>query len=149
MSDSDQLPAASRESIWSISAGWKTTYFFLFTIQSLCGVGLLSWNEITQSGNDGVVQTILDIILGTASIGVAAATITISLTEALRGTMVIGAYLEEHLLKPLRERRRAEGRAEGRAHTQKMWEAWNRRRLEAMERGDPFDEPTPEIGNGA
>ncbi len=76
--------------------------------------------------------------------------------------MVVGAYLEEKLLKPLREKRRmereqwiaqrqaegraqgrAEGRAEGRADNQKRWEAWNQRRLEALERGEPFDEPTP------
>ena len=80
--------------------------------------------------------------------------------------MVVGAYLEEKLLKPLREKRRmereqwiaqrqaeglaqglaqgrAQGRAEGRADNQKIWEAWNQRRLEASERGEPFDEPTP------
>jgi hypothetical protein len=72
--------------------------------------------------------------------------------------MVVGAYLEEKLLKPLREKRRmereqwiaqrqaeglAQGRAQGRADNQKIWEAWNQRRLEASERGEPFDEPTP------
>jgi hypothetical protein len=36
-----------------------------------------------------------------------------------------------------------QGRAEGRADNQKIWEAWNQRRLEASERGEPFDEPTP------
>ena len=38
-----------------------------------------------------------------------------------------------------RERRRAEGRAEV-IHT---WREWNRRRMEAEERGETFNEPEP------
>jgi hypothetical protein len=162
MTEESQPPPEPRESIWSVSPGWKSAYFFLFSLQTICGVGLLSWKEVGQYSNEGAVQTALDIIFGTASIGVAAATITVSITELMRGSMVVGAYLEEKLLKPLREKRRmereqwiaqrqaegraqgrAQGRAEGRVDNQKIWEAWNQRRLEALERGEPFDESTP------
>ena len=150
MTEESQPPPEPRESIWSVSPGWKSAYFFPFSFQTICGVGLLSWREAGQYGNEGAVQTALDIIFGTASIGVAAATITVAVTELMRGTMVVGAYLEEKLLKPLREKRRmereqwiAQRQAEGRAQNQKKWEAWNQRRLEALERGEPFDEPIP------
>ena len=47
---------------------------------------------------------------------------------------------------------RAEGYAEGRAERQKLWQEWNRRRLDHKARGEPFDEPTPSLngndGNG-
>ena len=47
---------------------------------------------------------------------------------------------------------RVEGRAEGRVETDALWRAWNGRRLDAVSKGEPFDEPPPDIaepsGNG-
>ncbi len=77
--------------------------------------------------------------------------------------MVLGGALQE-ALKRRRERQiaearaegraeawaeaRAEGRAEGRAETwaevNDRWRAWNSRRLDALAKGEPFDEPTPD-----
>ena len=64
--------------------------------------------------------------------------------------MVIADWLREKYVTPLkeqreaeRERRRAEGYAEGLAEANGIWRAWNRRRKEATERGEPFDEPEP------
>ena len=37
----------------------------------------------------------------------------------------------------------AEGRTEGRTEMYAKWEAWNRRRTAAEEKGEPFDEPPP------
>ena len=37
----------------------------------------------------------------------------------------------------------AEGRAEGIAEVSRVWRAWNRRRVEAEARGEPFNEPEP------
>ena len=37
----------------------------------------------------------------------------------------------------------AEGRVEGRAETHAAWESWNRRRLDAEQAGEPFDESPP------
>ena len=39
---------------------------------------------------------------------------------------------------------RAEGRVEGRAAERKAWRAWNRRRVEAEQRGQQFDEAPPD-----
>ena len=77
--------------------------------------------------------------------------------------MIISNYLKIRLLKPAEERIMARGRAEERAQSEKriaeeraqsekrIAEAnrkvaeWNRRRLEAQERGEPFDEPPPDL----
>ena len=64
--------------------------------------------------------------------------------------MVLARSLEEKLERT-RERRRAEGRVEGRTEGRvegrtemyAKWEAWNRRRTVAEEKGDPFAEPPP------
>jgi hypothetical protein len=51
--------------------------------------------------------------------------------------MVLASYLKERWTK--------EARAEGSARTQVEWEAWNRRRVEAENRGEPFNEPPPAL----
>ena len=35
------------------------------------------------------------------------------------------------------------GREEGREESNRLWEAWYNRRLQAEARGEPFDEPRP------
>ena len=45
----------------------------------------------------------------------------------------------EEKLERTRERRRAEGRVE----MNEQWEAWNRRRMDAEEKGEAFNEPPP------
>ena len=54
--------------------------------------------------------------------------------------MVLARHLEERL-----ERTRQARRSEGRVETQKKWEAWNVRRLEAESKGLPFTEPPPSM----
>jgi hypothetical protein len=146
-----------RESIWSISPRWKTTYFFLFNMLCLLGTGLLSWYETTQRAEDSAVETVLAIISGMAEVGVAAAVATIVTTEVIQNVMVTGEYLRQKLVEPLKEKQRAEGRAKGRAEglaeglekgreaERAAWEAWNRRRMDAESKGEPFDEPPPSL----
>ena len=57
--------------------------------------------------------------------------------------MVLGGALQE-ALKRRRERQIAEARAEARAEVNDRWRAWNSRRLDALAKGEPFDEPTPD-----
>ncbi len=51
--------------------------------------------------------------------------------------------LAERYLRRQRLEGRKEGRQEGRQETQKMWEAWNQRRLDADRNGVLFEEPPP------
>ena len=55
--------------------------------------------------------------------------------------MVFANYLRQNLLEPLKERQRAEGRAESNAE----WRDWIARRERAAAKGEPFDEPPPDI----
>ena len=69
--------------------------------------------------------------------------------------MVVADYFTKRWLNPLKEQLRQEGRAEGQAEgraeghaegqaeSNAKWEAWNARRMEAEEKGEPFDEPPP------
>ena len=134
-----------RESIWSISPRWKTAYFLLFSIQSLVGTGLLSWYEIAHRTEDSAVETVLAIISRMAEVGVAAAVATVVTTEVAQNVMVTGEYLRQKLVKPLKEKQRAEGRKENHA----AWEEWNRRRMAAESKGEPFDEAPPSLGQNS
>ena len=55
--------------------------------------------------------------------------------------MVFANYLRQHLLEPLKERQRMEGREKECA----KWRAWLERRDRAAARGEPFDEPPPDL----
>ena len=61
--------------------------------------------------------------------------------------VVTKRYLDSKLVEPIRRQLREEGREEGKAigeeRANQRWEAWNRRRLEAEAKGEPFDEPLP------
>lgn len=56
--------------------------------------------------------------------------------------MVLAGIFEKRIFR--------RGREQGREENQQLWEAWNRRRLEAEERGEAFREPPPgtEATNG-
>ena len=43
------------------------------------------------------------------------------------------------------KRQREEGRTEGRSSQQKKWEDWNRRRMQAESRQEPFNEAPPSL----
>ena len=40
---------------------------------------------------------------------------------------------------------RAEGRTEGRAESTAEWQNWNARRVKVAAKGEPFDEPPPDL----
>lgn len=101
--------------------------------------------------------------------------VTFTLMEVIQRLMVTYDYLMNKYVRPLQEKQRAEGReqglaegreegraegraegqAEGRAQGRAEAEAefrqlvgeWNRRRLAAAARNEPFDEPPPLLDN--
>ena len=66
--------------------------------------------------------------------------------------MVFAAIFRQKTRKEGREEGREEGRKEGQAagreEADAAWREWNRRRLQAMADGMPFDEPTPDPPDG-
>ena len=63
------------------------------------------------------------------------------------GRMVLAAIWEERTRRKALAEGREEGREEGRGENQALWLAWNRRRLEAEEKGEVFHEPPPDFSN--
>ena len=79
------------------------------------------------------------------------ALLAITALDLIGGTLVTARYLSDKLLKPLhekirsegREQGRSEGREQGREEVQRLWADWNKRREEAVQKGEPFNEPPP------
>ena len=144
-------PQGRRESVWSVAqpyVTWCLALIFLLTIGWTAFVGWveittgeqLPWNQLTvvvvsQSGPGTPLIFILSIML-------------VTLADTLGGgTLITKRYLENKFVRPLieqhEERGRAQGEKQGAEKRQKLWEAWNRRRLEAEAKGEPFNEPPP------
>lgn len=93
----------------------------------------------------------MSIMLGLAVAHAAALGLALTVAEITGGTMVIADWLRTKLVEPLQDSLRAEGREagvkegekRGRAEAISTWRDWNRRRMEAEERGESFDEPEP------
>ncbi|MDE2994942.1 MAG: hypothetical protein OXU67_13785 [Chloroflexota bacterium] len=125
-----------RESIWSVSRGVKHVYFALF-------IGLFT------AGTIGMVQpgvaSLAALCHDLAALAVTAAALSMVITETGRYLMVLAAAFEEWREKRRREqiaRAVAEATAVGERRLA-AWEAWNDRRMQAEQRGEPFDEPPP------
>ena len=128
-----RVTSEPRESIWSISKGVKHVYFALFIGQF--SVGTL-WT--VAQGVESVAALWHDL----SALAITVAAVSMVLTETGRYLMVLAAAFEEW-----REKRRQEQIARAvaeRLHENDAeWEAWNQRRMQAEQRGEPFEEPLP------
>ena len=116
----------------SVGKGRETWYLGLFVVQSLLCLSFLIWYEIFDQANDGKVGTFLAIIQGMGPIVIAVAAETLVLIEGIE--MLAERYLR---------RRYQEGREAERKELNEAWEAWLKRRDEAMANNQPFNEPPP------
>ena len=60
--------------------------------------------------------------------------------------MVLGGLLEQWI-NNRRERQMAEAISEAVTETNALWRAWNERRLDALAKGEPFNEPPPDVSD--
>ena len=138
---SDQRP--ERESIWSIGRKWLPWYLGVIFALTIGWTAFTAWNEVTNGSHDGFPEIANAIVRGTAPAAPLIpiyALLLISTLDLVGGSTVITArYLSDKFLKPLHEKLRQEGRLEER----RQWDAWNQRRLEAEQNGQPFREPSP------
>ena len=133
------MTGEQRESIWSVGKGVKHVYFALFIVQFSAGT-------IWTVGQG--VETVAALWQVLASLAIAAAAVSLVVTEVGRYLMVLAAAFEEWREKRRREQI-ARAVAEGRLESDAEWEAWNERRLHAEQRGEPFDEPPPSASRRA
>ena len=126
-----------RESIWSVSKGVKHVYFALFILQFSAGT---IWTML--QGAESVSALWHDL----SSLAITAAALSMVATETGRYLMVLAAAFEEWREKRRQEqiaRAVAAGVAEGHRESDAEWDAWNERRMQAEQRGEPFAEPSP------
>ena len=135
-----------RESIWSVSAAWKTAFFSIFSVLTLITGCAITAYLIINRGDAALPELYMSITERVFINGAALALTIYSITETWETTMVLANHLRQRLLEPLKERQRMEGREQGRAESDAAWRAWNERREKAAESGEPFDEPPPSFG---
>ena len=123
------MTGEQRESIWSVSKGVKHVYFTLFIGQYVAGT---IWTVVPGVESASALWNDLSSLAITAAAG------SLVVTETGRYLMVLAAAFEEW-----REKRRLAQIARAVHENNAEWEAWNQRRLQAEQRGEPFDEPLP------
>ena len=147
-----------RESIWTVAAGWACVYFAVFSTLNIMNAARVIWFETTQSSHAGW-SPLIDAALDGIGRGVPGNVgLAIAIADIGRVTMVLGGLLEQWINnrreRQLREavaeavaEATVESRAEGRAEINALWRAWNERRLDAVAKGEPFDEPPPDVSD--
>ena len=131
------VTSEQRESIWSVSKGVKNVYFALFIVQF--GAGTI-WTVAQGVASPAALWHDL------SALAVTAAALSMVVAETGRYVMVLAAAFEEWREKRRREqiaRAVAAAAAETLRGADAEWEAWNERRMQAEQRGEPFEEPPP------
>ena len=135
---------------------WAVWVICLLTVT---WTGLTAWGEVSSRRHADVLDTSLAV--GSNAADSVPLIIIYSILGVMVGNFISGGgimimaratrdYLygkierqRERLREEGREQGLEEGREEGREALASEIEAWNRRRLEAERRGEPFDEPPP------
>ncbi len=117
----------NRTPYWLIYCGIYVVCFAAFSLYQW--LYLKAWQLDNWMSTLGVVSS--------ASLGVALLAIII-----LEGVTYMVLFAPRRI-KELIEQGRQEGRVEALQESNAEWEAWLQRRDEALERGEPFDEPSP------
>ena len=139
-----------RESIWTVAAGWAGLYFAVFSTLNIMNAARVIWFETTQSSHAGW-SPLIDAALDGIGRGVPGNVgLAIAIADIGRVTMVLGGLLEQWI-NNRRERQMAEAMAatarETATEVDGLWRAWNERRLDALAKGEPFDEPPPDVSD--
>ena len=166
-SRNDPEPDDERESPLTVARKWLPWCIALIFVMTIGWTALVAWDEVAYGNHPNLRRTVIAIVTkvaaATPAIGIWAILI-VSVSDAIGGFAVVTKrYLERKWVRPLIESYKAEGRAEGvkmgRAEGVKAgreegraegieeanqdWVTWNRRRMEAEDNDEPFDDPPP------
>ena len=134
----DRRNEAHRQPLGSIRNGWRMMYSVLFVSMALPGTIFIIWVELAVIVNDTAVETVKALLLGIALVGGVAITITGIFVEGLDVMLGTRDLINEWLQK-----RRDEAEAKGIKIGVASAKDWYLREREALEKGEPFDEPPP------
>ena len=128
----EQTPVRSRESIWSVLAGWQNYYWGMFSVQFAACIILVTRHEVWVRDQDSLVDTLTAIGQRMAPITLVIAAQTIVVVEIM--VMISEVFLEWRYKRGL-ARGLAQGLAQGREENRDQIEALQRRieELEAAE----------------
>lgn len=132
-----------RTSIWSVSEGWLTAYFLLFTIQFIAGASFVVWYETSYTTRDAWPETVANIFPRVGVIPILSASTSYIFAEGGRLTMVISNWVEKKL-EERRVKRLAMVREEGRREGFEQGRAYERERIEGKSNGNASDDSTQE-----
>ena len=137
-----------RISIWSISEGWLTAYFLLFTVQFIAGVSFVVWYETAAVTRDSEAETLANILWRAGVIPILSASTSYIFVEGGRLTMVIANWVERQLEERRIKREQMlieQGRKEGIEQGRK--EGRKERQEEAFEQGRAYERERIANGN--
>ena len=127
---------------------WSVWVICLLTV---IWTALTAWGEVSSRRHADILDTSLAV--GSNAADSVPLIIVYSILVVMIGNFISGGGImimaratKDYLYNKIerqREKFREEGREEGREALAAEIEAWNRRRLEAERRGEPFDEPPP------
>ncbi len=118
-------------------------------ILTVAWTGLIAWNEVSGQKYAGILETTIAVASNTAD--VVPLIIVYSILGVMIGNFILGggimimARVARDYLYDKIERQREKFREEGRQALTVEVAEWNRKRLEAEERGEQFDEPPPGV----
>ena len=132
-----------RDSIWSVSRPLLRLYLLLFSVQS----GWLFWkifrDTTAEHPGSGWEFTALETLGGVSSHGLGVAMSSLIVVEGVSTLMVMYNLGMNLIVRPIIRWHERRGEARGEERERGRWQEWNRRRLDAAEHGEPFDEPPP------
>ena len=126
-----------QEAVALFPEGWRTAYLVILGMLLGVGLGIAALEEFLWHGKIEFVVRILAVAGHGGGIAPVSALLAVFLTEAWR----IMALLSEKL----RDRIRDQGRAAERVEVNSRWRNWFDRYEEARKKGEPFDEPPPDV----
>ena len=130
-----------QEAVALFPEGWRTAYLVILGMLLGVGLGLAVLEEFVWNGRIGFAVKVLAVAGHGGGIAPVSALLAVFLTEAWR----IMALLSEKLRDRIRNQGREEGLAEGLERASSRWREWFERYEAARKKGEPFDEPPPDV----
>ena len=142
-----------QEAVALFPEGWRTAYLVILGLLLGVGLGLAVLEEFVWNGRIGFAVKVLAVAGHGGGIAPVSALLAVFLTEAWRSMALLSEKLRDRIRnqgrvlgrEEGREAGREEGLAEGLERASSRWREWFERYEAARRKGEPFDEPPPDV----
>ena len=125
--------------------GYRRFYFVVFYLSVIIETaGFALYHSALADDRKSAYQTVLIVVQVSPAILASSAFLGYSITEGVK--MIADMVMD--VIRTRRERRTQKAVAKAVAEALEEASDWNRRRMDASARGEPFDEPFPYSDNG-